>query len=344
MPGHLPEPADFHPWTFTEWIEATIVLEELDELSRTALSERFPAGMSPNEDEVEQMLGEVRRRASAAPGAYPFCVEDTRVARQVAVDPVPYDFLLLLSLQHAPYRRDQRFEEINPAFELLAREALIRQLGPGSDGRRFAYPTRDGRPESFREAVIWLAKLMGLETGSLSDVDDVDNDGGVDVSVWRSFGDGRPGHLCVLAQCTVEVEYVKSHKVHDVEPNQWFAWIRFGRPPMSSLVVPFVIPQDAKLWARLSSRCDLLLDRMRIAELIVPDDLKQFDEYAEMQAFVGREREAMLMALEVETPADRRKDRRPRTVKRRRAVSARSRRQVEQGQEERESSEESPGA
>jgi hypothetical protein len=334
MPGHLPEPADFHPWTFTEWIEATMVLEELDEISRTALSERFPAGMSPGEDEVEQMLSEVRRRSAAAPDSYPFAVADTRVVRQEGVDAVPYDFLLLLSLQYAPYRREGRFEEINPAFELLAREALVRHLGRGAEGRRFAYPTRDDRPESFREAVVWLARLMGLEIGSLSDVDGVDNDGGVDVAAWRSFGDGRPAHLCVLAQCTVEVEYDKTHKVHDVEPMQWFAWMRFGRPPMSALVVPFVIPQDAKLWARLSARCDLLLDRVRLAELLNPQDLTEFDEYKEMQDFIVRERELMLTALAAEPTRDRRRDKRPRTVRRRRAVSGRAVELAEEDSEE----------
>jgi hypothetical protein len=243
VPAQLPDPDDFHPWSLTEWLEALLVLEELPEMSRTEIMDRFPAGMKPTQDEVDRALREVRRRSIAAPSRYPFRVDDGLVVRMDEVNGTVHDFLVLAAMRWAPYRDDNRFEEVNPAFELLSREALMRHLGPGSSGVRFAWPARDGRPKEFPKALEWLALEMKLDIGSLADTDAILNDGGLDVAVWRAFSDGHPGHLCILAQCTVQVDY--EDKIHDIQPMEWLSWIRFGRPPMSTLVIPFVIPADA---------------------------------------------------------------------------------------------------
>lgn len=321
-PSQLPDPADFDAWTLAEWVEATLLLEELTEISRTSLRERFSAGLAPDQAEIDSMVAEVRRRAASAPSCYPYRVDGTRVMRDDSVDSTAYDFLLLLSLQYAPYRREKRFEEINPAFELLTREALVRHLGPEARGVRFAWPPRDDRPQKFPEAVPWLAEQMGLEIGSLSDVDDVDNDGGLDVAAWRAFGDGHPGHIAVLAQCTVEVSY--EHKAKDLEPMQWAGWIRFGRAPMTALAIPSVVAADAKVWMRLATRVDLMLDRMRIAELLDVEALAAFPEHEEMRAFISAERKAMLQALAEPQAAGRRQDRRPKVAPRRKSVKKRA--------------------
>lgn len=318
MPAQLPDPTDFHPWTLTEWVEAMMVLEQLPELSRTAFLERFVKGLGPNQDEIDRVLREVRRRAAAAPQTYPFKVEDTRIVQRDDIDATPYQFLLLAAMRRAPYRMEGRFEDVNPAFEMLTREALVKHLGAGAKGIRFAWPTRDGRPKQFPDAVEWLANLMGLEIASLADTDAIQNDGGLDVAVWRAFDDGHPGHLCVLAQCTVEIEF--EHKAHDIVTIEWLSWIRFGKPPMSALVIPFVMADDAIAWLQLSKRTDLLLDRMRLIELLSDVELTAYPEYDEMQKFIALERQQMLTALTATPPADQKKDQRPGPAPRRRAL------------------------
>jgi hypothetical protein len=316
-PAQLPDPGDFDAWTLAEWIEASLLLDELPEISRTSLRERFTAGMEPDQAEIDSAMGEVRRRAAILSQRYPYRAEGTRVIRLDTVDSTVYDFLLLLSLQHAPYRLEKRFEEINPAFELLAREALVGHLGPGARGVRFAWPARDDRPQQFSKAVPWLAKLMGLELGSLSDVDDVDNDAGLDVAAWRPFGDGQPGHLAVLAQCTVQVAF--ETKAKDLEPNDWNGWMRFGRVPMTALVIPFVVAVDAKLWMRLAGRVDLMLDRMRLLELLDMEALVAYPEYEAMKSFIVAERDAMRQSLTAEF-GDGGMNRRPKIASRRKPV------------------------
>jgi len=317
-PNQLPDPADFDAWTLAEWVEATLLLEELDGLSRTSFRERFSAGLEPDQPEIERMEAEVRRRALCAPDAYPYRVEGTRVVRPGSMDSTVYDFLLVLSLERAPYRKESRFEDINPAFELLTREALLRHLGPGAQAVRFGSPARDDRPAGFPEAVPWLARKMGLEVGSLSDVDTADNDGGLDVAAWRPFGDGQAAHVAVLAQCTVEVEY--DGKANDIATNEWARWIAFGRPPMSALAIPFVVPVDAKAWMRLAGRVDLVLDRMRLVELLDSESLTAFSEYAAMQAFVESERDALLTSLASPLPEGKKRDARPKVARRRKPV------------------------
>jgi hypothetical protein len=320
--GQLPDPEDFHPWSLTEWVESTMVFESLDEISRTEIVDRFPTGMKPNQDEIDRALREIRRRSSAAPGLYPFRATDSRVERPGGVDATVNDFLVLAALRWAPYRDQDssRFEEVNPAFELLAREALVRHLGPGAEGRRMAWPARDDRPKAFPEALEWLALEMSLETGSLADTDTVLNDGGVDVVAWRSFSDGHPGHLCILAQCTVQVvDY--AGKIHDIEPLEWLSWIRFGRPPATALVIPFVIPADAMTWPRLSKRADLIIDRTRLLELLDGSDLTGFPEWLEMADFIVKERNEIATRLAAPvTPTGTKKARPPQPAPRPRAI------------------------
>jgi hypothetical protein len=147
---------------------------------------------------------------------------------------------------------------------------------------------------------------MQLEVGNLSDVDVSDNDGGLDVAAWRCFGDGRPGHVAILAQCTVEAAKWEDKTV-DLPPNQWSTWIKMGRPPIVALVIPFVVPVDAKVWSRMSYRTDLILDRIRLCELLDGVDLTGFGEYQEMRQFTEAESRAITNATGTTPPASQKK-------------------------------------
>lgn len=303
MPAQLPDPKDSHPWTLAEWVEATLLLEDLPELSRTSFTERFAVGARPEGADIDKLFKEIDRRNEAVPAMYPYTTEETRIVRRADLDATVYDFLLLAAIEGAPYRVENRFDDVNPAFELLTREALKRHLGPGAEAVRFAWPTRDDRPDAdFEKAVRWLAQRMKLEIGNLSDVDVSDNDGGLDVAAWRCFGDGRPGHVAILAQCTVEVAEWEGKTV-DLPPNQWSTWIKMGRPPVVALVIPFVLPVDAKVWSRMAYRTDLIVDRIRLCELLDGADLIQFPEYDEMKQFVTVERKAITDAIATPPPA-----------------------------------------
>ncbi|MFB7893492.1 hypothetical protein ACFC1I_14920 [Microbacterium sp. NPDC056044] len=308
----LEQPTDFTSFELAEWIEIYLVLNGLQSISRAAVTTLFPSGQAPDGAELDQLFAEVRRRAEVAPRVYPFREVEESIVRSSEVDGRVYDFLLVLSIEAAPYRKQSRYNEINPSFELVTREALIAQVGGHGEGRRFGWPNGDGRPEKLGEAVEWLAKEMGLKASVVwDDVDDDDKDGGIDVAVWRPFADKSPSFTVWLAQCTVQATYER--KTSDVKPAQWMTWIKFGQPPVTVLSVPYAIPSDAKVRGQMKYSVGLLLDRLRLCELLGDErTLSGFDEFSFLAEWVSAEVEATKLALSDGG------DRPPRMAKRRR--------------------------
>ena len=283
-------PTDFTPFELAEWLEMHLLINDAQSVSRASLTTYFPAGQAPDGAEIDQLFGEIRRRAEDAPSIYPFRAIDERVEVDPNVDATVYFFLLVLSIAGAPFRTENRFNEANPSFELLTREALISYGGHGAKGVRFGWPNGDGRPEHLGDAVEWLAAAMGLGVGIVEDeVDSDDKDGGIDVAAWVPFPDKAPSFTSYLAQCTVQLTYER--KPADVVPEKWVAWIRFGKAPETVLSVPFAIPLDAKIRTSLKYQVNLLLDRLRLAHLLDhgPNAVQSFPEHAHMREWTQQE-------------------------------------------------------
>lgn len=282
-------PTDFTAYELSEWIEMHLFLNGVRSMSRASISTFFPAGQSPDGAEIDQLFAEIRQRAEAAPTLYPFRAIDESIELDESIDGTAYALLQILSIESAPFRKENRFNEINPSFELLTREALISYGGHGAQGRRFGWPNGDGRPERLGDAVEWLAGEMGLSVGTVhAEVDSDDKDGGIDVASWNSFPDGSPSFSTFLAQCTVQMTYER--KPADVVATKWMSWIQFGMPPGIALSVPFAIPPDAKVRIDLHYKVNLLLDRLRLIYLLEHGAaLDTFPEYAFMKAWTDAE-------------------------------------------------------
>ncbi|WP_454119240.1 hypothetical protein [Microbacterium lacticum] len=285
----LEAPTDFTSFELADWTEIYMVLNEAESLSRSALTRLFPAGQSPDGAELDQLFGEIRRRAEIAPNIYPFRDQEESIVRAPEVDERIYRLLLVLSIEGAPFRAESRFNEINPAFELITREALLSYMGGTGRAVRFGWPNGDGRPEHLGAAVEWLASEMGLAVGVVwDDVDDADKDGGIDVAAWRPFADRSPSFSVWLAQCIVQSNYER--KAADIKPEMWMAWIQFGQPPEKVLSIPYAIPLDAKIRGQLRYSFNVVLDRLRLCELLDQSAaLAGFDEYDSLQTWADAE-------------------------------------------------------
>ena len=186
-------------------------------------------------------------------------------------------------------------------------------LGKGGEARRFGWPSGDGRPEALGSAVEWLAGEMGLDVGVVwDDIDEDDKDGGIDVAAWHPFPDTGPSFPTFLVQVTTQASYER--KPADVVPEQWIAWIRFGREPTIGLSVPYAVPQDAKVrLSKLRYTTGLLLDRLRICKLLEDRDMKAFSEYRFMEEWTKSELEKIIRSLSERDP-----EKQPRLAKKRR--------------------------
>lgn len=89
-------------------------------------------------------------------------------------------------------------------------------------------------------------------------------DGGLDIAIWQSFPDGRPGRVIFFGQCATGKQWRTKFK--DLIPQMWCEEWLTDIPPVSPtrlFYVPHRIGQDE--WAGHSRLAGLLLDRCRIS-------------------------------------------------------------------------------
>ena len=91
--------------------------------------------------------------------------------------------------------------------------------------------------------------------------------------------------MVILCQCTVALDWTP--KAKDIVPAIWNGWIDFGREPLTAIAVPFAVPQAFDRWDELRRTVNIILDRMRLAELIEVDEVHGL---AAIQAWNSRER------------------------------------------------------
>jgi hypothetical protein len=115
------------------------------------------------------------------------------------------------------------------------------------------------------KAIDWLADQLDRTPGT-GRRSPKKKDGGVDVVVWRPFHDRASAFLVLLGQTTVQRHFVP--KAKDIRPHQWNEWIPLGVPPLTAIVVPYSIPVTSDAWDDMHYDVNLILDRMRLCELL----------------------------------------------------------------------------
>lgn len=263
-----------------------MLVEGVNHLSIAELTSRFPSGRKPQDSETSSIRSDVLSRADRLGDLYPYRVDGEGIERREDLDTRVYDYLVLLSLEHAPYRRAREYTRTNKVFDLLVLEAVKGRLGSGSDGVRFGTPVQDGRPENFIEAVTWLAGRMGVADGQKDRPADA-NDAGVDVVAWIHFGDRRAGFPVVLAQCTLELDFV--YKSLQIPLLHWQRWLDIGPHPQTTLAIPFTVAKGDDRWMMVVGNSAWFLDRLRITENLVGVDLSNHEEWVEMSDFIAEE-------------------------------------------------------
>jgi hypothetical protein len=153
--------------------------------------------------------------------------------------------------------------EQSKAFEGTVEFCLGGLFGVGTETVNFGWPSSCGRPQEFHQAMSWLSHRMGVpDDGGFRPPRR--KDGGVDIVVWRSFGDGRPGLLLALVQATLEVDNLR-FKASDVDVAMWKYWLGLDANPVVLLAIPGTVT-SVEYWNEISVNA-LLLDRIRLSGL-----------------------------------------------------------------------------
>lgn len=264
------------PVMLADWLELHILTSAKKRLSRTTIRRLlrpiFPDAGLGSEDldensldvSIDAVLVEMARRRQLAAAGYPFREFATGVEFVADPDGLTYVFLLLVSVSPR-MRAERRHREVDLAFDSVVLEALKVYLGPKSSAVRFGWPPSDGRPARFSAALQWLAHHMGLDLGK-GPARKVSKDGGLDVVAWLPWRDHRSGYAVVLAQCTIQTEWIP--KATDIVADVWRGWIDVGKEPLTCLAIPFVVGPDFEQWDQVRRTVHIVFERLRIADML----------------------------------------------------------------------------
>lgn len=242
-----------------DWIEVTSLLQGVS-LGSDRLHE-LGGRAGYKEADVALGLATVQRRGALLGEAYPFVARAGVAARPDACQRA-WTALLLMSPE-SPARKLLDLAMAAAHLERITAASLTALYGPGTLAVRFAWPSEEGRPPEFPDAVRWLANLMRVPVGAAYRPPYA-KDGGVDVVAWRPFPDGRSGFPVLLAQCTLEKDY--AHKAADVDVRVWSGWLALDIDPATALAVPEVVAAGEE-WNGLAART-VVLDRLRLSALL----------------------------------------------------------------------------
>jgi hypothetical protein len=254
--GYVPAP---RAEKIADWVERLCLARE-QSLGRDRLVD-LGAQVGFKEADVALGLHTMSRRSAILGPAYPFRVAGGAAAAATA-HRQPWTSMLLMGAD-SPVRTWSSIADAASSLERITAVALTGLFGPGTRTVRFAWPTDEGRPQSFDDAVRWLASLMNVPAGT-SYRPPHTKDGGVDVVAWRPFPDGRSGFPVMLVQCTLERDY--THKAKDIDLRVWSGWLSLDVDPSTALAIPDVVANGNE-WQQLSART-VVLDRLRLASLV----------------------------------------------------------------------------
>lgn len=221
---------------------------------------------------VGAALEEVERRLEMMEEAYPFELVEGRLIYRPSATGV-YETCLAASL--GPTSTAEDFPKPTVTFEWIARDTLKLYLGNGSDGFRTGWPSdrREARPRGttklFQELHAKCGEFLWRPRSYLPVRPKPRHlkDAGLDVVVWKHFGDGRMSILFALAQCACGRTDWET-KVADLDLKRLANW--FEGPtiaePVRCFFVPFHIPNHAHL-KEISGYAGVIFDRARIAML-----------------------------------------------------------------------------
>jgi hypothetical protein len=208
-------------------------------------------------------VNRMRNRKLVLGELYPFEFDVSSIVRSDDASFLPYTQFLLMSGTGLAQldSGDSALSGPEQWFEDLTLESVRNWLGTGAEGVRFGWPSDSGRPAEFPEAIRWLSDRMNVELGSAYRPP-TRKDGGVDVVVWRPFGDRRSGFPIVLVQCTLQRDLPS--KARDIDVMNWSGWLALDYPPMTALATPRVISDSTDRWSQLN-RQTLVLERVRLS-------------------------------------------------------------------------------
>ena len=247
----------------TDWIESLAVVQKGRPLSVQRIQEICENFASVSANRIPFSINQLKKRADILGERYPFLIDDSFIATNKSIDNSTYIQLLFLtpksgiSTQGKIYNLDLA----SKLFEDIVEQCLRTFFGNNTQTLNFGFPSKSNRPAEFAAAVKWLSEKTNIRLGNAYRPPRK-KDGGVDLFVWKSFPDKRPGIPIMLVQCTIMDDFI--NKIGDIDLKLWSNWLSSDIEPLVALAVPGVVTKD-EIWSEITTR-GILLDRLRLVD------------------------------------------------------------------------------
>jgi hypothetical protein len=255
-----------------DWAELSCLFGPENFTSRAKVAGSLEAaGIVDTATRVDDVWNEIGRRHDFAAEGHPVQTTRTRLARVCDwTESLPYAFQLLLST-HAYYPKT-RIPESSPLwkqtsklFETLTSVALQGYM----NGRAInvGAPRPRGVPKGFRDCLEFLTGELYELRGSGLAINSNIKDDHLDVIAWIPFGDARSGQIIVLVNCAAGGKWERKSTELKGYVDIWREHINWATPPLTAFAFPHVCAVDTE-WLRLSRAAGILLDRLRISDML----------------------------------------------------------------------------
>ncbi len=264
------ELADYAEWVC--WRDNGTSLTALSQdLSR--LDENDYTGGVPEEEKTPRFVGEafkeIESRRTACRNGYPFSLGTTGYTLQLNQEgenrkQIIYKYLLLATRLNMT--KNKRHADIDGTllFEKLAAEAGQSYFGARSEKLIFGTSVTGS---SFPAKVDALCERIQEGDGFVNrdEAPPEEQDGGLDVVVWKPFADNLPGKLIGFGQCKTGTHY--SGELTNLRPStfceNWFYTVPIVTPVRMFFVAE---ARPRNNWKRTARKAGLLFDRCRMVE------------------------------------------------------------------------------
>lgn len=260
---------------YAEWVcwrddtsSVTQLLKDLGRLAENDYSDGVPEE-EPINQVVEEAFSEIERRVEACRGGYPFALgnEGYTLLPNGNGEPgkeIIYKYLLLATRLNMTRNRRHADMDGTSLFESLAAEAGQSYFGARSQVLIFG---TSAKGPGFSTKIDALCEQM-LEGGGFVNRDEVppdEQDGGLDVVVWKPFADKLPGKLIGFGQCKTGTHY--RNTLTSLQPSSFCDnWLHTAPtvPPVRMFFVAEALPRYN--WNSTARKAGLIFDRCRIVD------------------------------------------------------------------------------
>ena len=229
---------------------------------------------SMEEPRVDDAMNEIETRLSYCDAKYPFTIIENKVVYQ-SVNPqtnIIYIFLLLATRLHMGGKNAEKvFSNLDGTllFEHLC-EVVLRNYW-GKDAETCLFGTSAGNRFEDKVAMLITGMKEGRGFKNLDALSPTENDGSLDVAVWKSFTDGRQSKLIGFAQCKTGDTW--RPEIGKLNPSR-FTDTWFIDPPALTPINTFMISDVVRDYYIKTTMSLLFFDRCRIMDYL-PTDIEE---------------------------------------------------------------------